>query len=58
MKFLKATTTKNEVEYFNLDRVLTIKPNGKTTKILFGANMYWNVYTDTMKIVDISEVIK
>lgn len=51
--FLRATTTTGDIELFNLDQILTIKPNANgTTKILFGANMYWNVYTDSIEIVD------
>ncbi len=54
MKFLKATTRDGRTEYFNMDKILTIAPNGSTTKILMGAGLYWNVVSDSMKIVDFS----
>ena len=58
--YLRATTTEGTIELFNLDRVMTIQPKANgITKILFGANMYWNVYTDSIEIVDcINDLIK
>ncbi len=51
--FIKATTTEGKIELFNTDRIMTITPKANgTTKILMGANMYWNVYTDSIEIVD------
>lgn len=45
MKFIKVITTDNEVEFLNLEKVLSIKPmkNG-TVKILMGAGLYWSVF--------------
>lgn len=53
MNYIKAITTNDETELFNLDNVLSIQPrkNG-TTKILMGANLYWYVYTDSIIRVD------
>lgn len=61
MKFLKATICstndmyEGKTEFFNLDRVLNIAPHAKsgTSKILMGAGLYWDVYTDTMEIVEL-----
>lgn len=58
MKFLKAKTTEGKTEFFNISAILTIQPNGSTTKILMGAGMAWRVYTDSIEIVDITEVTK
>lgn len=57
--FLKATTTDNKTEYFNLDNVLNIaaRDNG-TIKILMGAGLYWNVYADSMEYVDLLQEFK
>ncbi len=53
MKFIKAITTDNKTELFNLDLILNISPkeNG-TTKILMGAGLYWNVYTSSIETVE------
>lgn len=58
MEFIKAVVVNSDVEYFNLSQVLSIKPyeNG-TTKILMGAGLSWRVYTDTIKIVNIADVL-
>lgn len=51
--FLQATTTEGKIELFNLDQILSIQPKSNgTTKILMGAGLYWNVYTDSIEIVD------
>ena len=51
--FIRATTTAGDIELFNTDRIMTITPKANgTTKILMGANMYWNVYTDSIEIID------
>jgi hypothetical protein len=58
MLFIKALTfDKSEVEYFNLSNVLSIKelPNG-STKILMGAGLYWQVWTDTIEFVDTTKI--
>ena len=51
--FIRATTTDGNIELFNLENILTITPKANgTTKILMGAGLYWNVYTDSIEIVD------
>ena len=51
--FLRCTTTDGKIELFNLDQILNITPRANgTTKILMGAGLYWNVYTDSVEIVD------
>ena len=56
MKFLQATATDdNQIEYFNLDRILTIRPLGEKTKILMGAGLYWTVWSDSLSIVEITD---
>ena len=54
MRFIKVTTTNGQTEYLSLDKVLAITPHGETTKILFGAGMYWNVYSDSVRVLDLS----
>ena len=57
MKFLKATTTDGDTEYFNLDKILTIRPlpDGERVKILMGAGLYWTVERDSMQVCDMSD---
>jgi hypothetical protein len=54
MRFIKVTTTNGQTEYLSLDKVLAITPGGETTKILYGAGMYWNVYSDSVRVLDLS----
>ena len=55
MKFLQAITTDGKLEYFNLDKILTISPITDTTvKILMGAGLYWTVERDSMRVWDMS----
>lgn len=44
MLFLKAITKDGKVEYFNKEKIVSIKPlpNGNF-KILMGAGLYWEV---------------
>lgn len=57
MKFLKATSIDGDTEYFNLDKILTVRPlpDGERVKILLGAGLYWTVYRDSMIIWDMSD---
>ena len=56
MKFLKATATDdNQTEYFNIERILTIRPLGEKTKILLGAGLYWTVWSDSLAVVEITD---
>lgn len=61
MKFLKCVVAspdyhRGNVEFFNLSQVLNIQPykNGNEAKILLGAGLYWQVYLDSMEIVEIN----
>lgn len=60
MLMLKAKFASNdfhdgETEFFNMDQILNIQPyNNGTAKILMGAGLYWNVYIDSMEIVEIT----
>ena len=56
MVFLKATTTDGETEYFNLEKILSIKPNedAQRVKLLMGAGLYWWVWADSITIMDLS----
>lgn len=54
MRFIKVTTTNGQTEYLSLDKVLAITPGGEITKILYGAGMYWNVYSDSVRVLDLS----
>lgn len=56
MKFLCATTTDGKREYFNLDRILSIRPiDGDRVKILMGAGLYWTVERDSLQVWDMSD---
>lgn len=52
MRFLKATATDGQIEYFNLDKIMTIRPlsDGERVKILMGAGLYWTVWRDSMQV--------
>jgi hypothetical protein len=54
MRFIKVTTTNGQTEYLSLDKVLAITPGGEITKILYGAGMFWNVYSDSVRVLDLS----
>ena len=50
MMFIKAKCTDGTVEIFNLDKVLNITPHKSgVSKILMGAGLYWNVYSDSIE---------
>lgn len=49
--FIKATTIDGKTEYFNTDKILSIKPDGSNVKILMGAGLFWNVKRDSMQFV-------
>lgn len=53
MKFLKATTIEGTTEFFNIDNILTItKLENGNIKILMGAGLYWQVYANSLEVVD------
>lgn len=47
--FLKAITLEGKTEYFNVEKIISIKPDGSTVKILMGAGMFWNVKRDSLE---------
>lgn len=51
MVFLKATTLSGETEYFNAEKILSIKPDGSAVKILMGAGLFWNVKRESIEFV-------
>ena len=61
MSFLKAITTDGTTEFFNAQKILTIRPYGenlKNLKILMGAGLYWIVKADSVEIVSLEDVLK
>ena len=59
MKFLKATTTDGQTEFFNLEKILTITPlHGNRAKILLGAGLYWTVEKESIEIITLEDIIK
>ena len=59
MRYLKATTTDGQREYFNLDKIMTIQESrdGARLKIFMGAGLYWWVWADSLRITDIREIL-
>lgn len=51
MVFLKAQTLEGKTEYFNAEKILSIKPDGSAVKILMGAGLFWNVKRDSLEFV-------
>lgn len=59
MNYLKATTTEGKREYFNLNNILTLQESadGARIKILMGAGLSWWVWADSLKTLNINEII-
>ena len=59
MKYLKATTTDGQREYFNLDKIMTIQESadGTRLKLFLGAGLYWWVWADSLRITDLREIL-
>lgn len=51
MMFLKAITLDGKTEYFNTEKILSIRPDGSAVKILMGAGLFWNVKRDSLEFV-------
>lgn len=49
--FLKAITLEGKTEYFNVEKIISIKPDGSAVKILAGAGLFWNVKRDSLEYV-------
>lgn len=59
MQFLQATAIDGETEFFNLDKIISIRPiHGNRVKILMGAGLYWTVHKESIKIVTLEDIIK
>lgn len=60
MLFLKAVTIDGEIEFFNTQNILTIQPmqDGKITKILMGAGLFWKVKTDTVELITLQSLFE
>lgn len=60
MKFLQATDIDGTTEFFNLDKIISIRPLpcGERVKILMGAGLYWTVTKESIKIVNLEDIIK
>ena len=57
MMFLKAVTLDGETEYFNAEKITSIKPEKNHVKILMGAGLYWRVKPDLLSWVHHEMVI-
>jgi hypothetical protein len=51
MMFLKAVTLEGKTEYFNVEKILSIKPEGSAVKILMGAGLFWNAKRGSLEFV-------
>lgn len=59
MKFLQATDIDGTTEFFNLDKIVSIRPISENrVKILMGAGLYWTVYKTSIEIVNLEDIIK
>ena len=60
MKFLKAVSIDGDTEFFNLEKIISIRPLpcGERVKILMGAGLYWTVKKESIKIVTLEDIIK
>ena len=51
--FIKVKTVDGRTEIFNTDLILNITPyEGGYAKILMGAGLYWDIYTDSIQLID------
>lgn len=60
MILLRATTTDGAREYFNPDKILTLKlsADGTRVKILMGAGLHWWVWADSIALTNINELME
>lgn len=59
MLFLKATTKEGNLEYFNVQNILSMQPQGENNqylKILMGAGLYWVLLTETIELVKLENI--
>lgn len=56
MKILKINLADTgEVEFLNLEKIISFKPQGERVKILMGAGLYWYAERDTMEILELPQ---
>lgn len=54
MKILKINLADTgEVEFLNLEKIISFKPQGERVKILMGAGLYWYAERETMEILEL-----
>ena len=59
MLFLKATTKEGNLEYFNVQNILSMQPQGENNqylKILMGTGLYWVLLTETIELVKLENI--
>lgn len=59
MRLLKVTTTDGDLEYLNIERILSIQESkdGTKVKILMGAGLYWWVWADSLRLTSIKDLL-
>ena len=59
MRLLKVITTDGDLEYLNLERILSIQESkdGTKVKILMGAGLYWWVWADSLRLTNIQDLL-
>ena len=59
MRLLRAITTDGDTEYFNIDRILSIRlsKNGEQYTILMGAGLHWRVWADSLRLTSIQDFL-
>ena len=59
MRLLKVTTTDGDLEYLNIERILSIQESkdGTKIKVLMGAGLYWWVWADSLRLTNIQDLL-
>lgn len=59
MRLLKVTTTDGDLEYLNIERILSIQESkdGTKVKILMGAGLYWWVWADSLRLTSVQDLL-
>lgn len=56
MKILKINLADTgEIEFLNLEKIISFKPQGERVKILMGAGLYWYAERETMEILSLPQ---
>ena len=57
MLYLKAVTKDGQVEYFNVQHILSITPlNNGYYKVLMGAGLFWYINPGTAEMVELDDI--